>query len=382
MKASDYTFGIEEEYFLCGVDSGELLERMPKDLLATAQGELAVTVTSELLQSQIEIASPIFHRADEAMAVMARARLDLAEVARAFGARIMSAGTHPLGKWHEQRITHRPRYDKLQADFRIIGQRNLVCGLHVHVAVPGDVDRVDVMNRAMPWLPLFLALSTSSPFWDGRDTGLLSYRQSLYDEWPRSGIPDHFTDQADYDAFVALLSQTGAVGDASHLWWAIRPSLRFPTLEMRIADACTDLRDAVAIASLYRALVAALVEDPALGRFHSTHTRRVIDENRWRAKRYGVRAEFIDERRRTSVPVEEVVRELRERTAEWLALQGGESALAPLERIVAKGTSAHEQLRLYDDALGANVAEADALQVVTRWITNRTVAVSDPIAPD
>jgi carboxylate-amine ligase len=381
LKGSDYTFGIEEEYFLCDASSGALIERMPKDLLATAKSKLAVTVTSEMLQSQIEIASPIFHRADEALAVMARGRLDLAEVVGAFGARIMSAGTHPLGKWHEQRITHRPRYDKLRADFRIIGQRNLVCGLHVHVAVPGDVDRVDVMNRVMPWLPLFLALSTSSPFWDGRDTGLLSYRQSLYDEWPRSGIPDHFADQADYDAFVSLLSQTGAVGDASHLWWAIRPSLKFPTLEMRIADACTDLRDSVAIASLYRALVAALVEDPALGRFRSNHTRRVIDENRWRAKRYGVRAEFIDEKRRSSIPVEGVLRELRERTADWLALQGAEAALAPLERILAKGTSAHEQLRLYDDALAANVDEADALQVVTRWISKQTVAVSELVAP-
>jgi carboxylate-amine ligase len=231
MKGFSYSFGIEEEYFLCSAVTGELIERMPETLLASAQGAVDATVTSELLQSQIEIASPVFYDGAEAQAAMRRSRRALADVAQSMGLRLIAAGTHPLGAWHDQVITESTKYDRLMSDFRIVSQRNLVCGLHVHVAVPETIDRVDVMNRAMAWLPLFLALSTSSPFWNGRITGLLSYRQALYDEWPRSGIPDFFTDERDYDAFVDRLQRGGAIKDASQLWWAIRPALRYPTLE-------------------------------------------------------------------------------------------------------------------------------------------------------
>ncbi len=291
------------------------------------------------------------------------------------GCNIVAASTHPLGVWQEQLVTEKRRYDKLIADFRIISQRNLVCGLHIHVAIPENVDRVDVMNRAMHWLPVFLALSTSSPFWNHRVTGLLSYRQALYDEWPRSGIPDFFRDEADYQAFTDRMQAAGAISDSSQLWWAIRPALRFPTLEMRIADVCTRLEDALAIAALYRALVATLVANPDMGKARSTHTRRLIDENRWRAKRDGIKAEFILETSNEVVPVAKVVSDLM--AMRVVSRSIGSTArrrCSPIERILSEGTSAHQQLKIYNDSRAAGDESLDALLKVIEWLKATTLA--------
>jgi glutamate---cysteine ligase / carboxylate-amine ligase len=175
VQSFDYSFGIEEEYFLSSSTTGNLVSHAPKRLLNAAKEKLGDSVTAELLQSQIEIASPIFHSIVEAQHAMASMRSTLAELVATMGLRLVAASTHPLGAWREQSVTEKPRYDQLMSDFRIVGQRNLVCGMHVHVAVPEGVDRVALMNRTMRWLPIFLALSTSSPFWDRHITGLLSY---------------------------------------------------------------------------------------------------------------------------------------------------------------------------------------------------------------
>ncbi|NJO12692.1 MAG: carboxylate-amine ligase [Gammaproteobacteria bacterium] len=295
MTHFDYSFGLEEEFFLSRADTGALAVDVAGALLNEARSTLGACVTAEMLQSQIEIASPIFRHVHEAHERMITLRQGLANVAACLGLTPIAAGTHPLGVWQEQLVADDLRYEQLMADFRIVGHRNLVCGLHVHVSVPSCVDRVDLMNRVMRWLPLLLALSTSSPFWNGSVTGLLSYRQALYDEWPRSGIPDFFESEADYAAFADRMTRAGAILDSSQLWWAIRPALRYPTLELRLTDACTLVEDSVAIAALFRCLVAATVKSPRAGVRHTTHTRRIIDENRWRAKRDGIRAQFIAE---------------------------------------------------------------------------------------
>jgi carboxylate-amine ligase len=380
MSGFSYSFGIEEEYFVCAEATGELVASMPPQLLPAARAELDAAVTSELHQSQIEVASRVFYDTEQARTAMLRSRLSLGDVARSMGLRLIAAGTHPLGAWHEQQMTEAPRYDQLMSDFRIVSHRNLVCGLHVHGAVPADVDRIDVMNRAMRWLPLFLALSTSSPFWNGRITGLLSYRQTLYDEWPRSGIPDFFADEADYDAFVDRMRSAGAIKDASQLWWAIRPALRYPTLELRIADACTILDDALAIASLFRCLIAALVDRPELGRDRSTHTRRIIDENRWRAKRDGIRASFIGDVEGRVGSAANWVDELCALVAEHVDRHGCVEALHPLRRIVEDGTSAHLQLRVYNDARAAGADASEAMQAVLEWLAAATLG-RDQVRP-
>lgn len=369
----DHSFGIEEEFFLVDAQTGALGTPALDQLMSDARARLGDVVTSELLQSQIEIASPILRSHAEAREVMSQTRRGLSEVVAQHGLNIIAASTHPLGVWQEQLVTEKRRYDKLIADFRIVTQRNLVCGLHIHVAIPDPVDRIDVMNRAMHWLPVFLALSTSSPFWNHRVTGLLSYRQALYDEWPRSGIPDFFRDEADYQAFVDRMQAAGAISDSSQLWWAIRPALRFPTLEMRIADGCTRLEDALAIAALYRALVATLVANPEMGKARSTHTRRLIDENRWRAKRDGIKAEFILETSNEVAPLAKVVSDLIDACGEQIDRLGCGDALQPIERILSEGTSAHQQLKIYNDSRAAGDESVDALLKVIEWLKVTTL---------
>jgi glutamate---cysteine ligase / carboxylate-amine ligase len=229
------------------------------------------------------------------------------------------------------------------------------------------------MNRLMPWLPLFLALSTSSPFWDRHETGMLSYRQAAYDEWPRTGIPDFFADENQYKAFVDLLVRNGAMNDAGSLWWAIRPALRFPTLELRIADCCTRLEDTLAIAALFRCLVRAHVRLPELGSKRSALTRRVIDENRWRAKRHGIEAQFIDESGGAPKAFTVVIDELRALVADDAQALGCEDGLRHLGTIVARGTSAHEQLAIYREHCANGASSAQALQHVVDWLIAATL---------
>lgn len=372
MDGFDYTFGIEEEFFLARASSGLLATRVPEELLKTARARLGDCITSELLQSQIEIASPVLGSMEQARDTLTHLRRALSDLVTSMGFRLIAASTHPLGAWREQLVTEKPRYDQLISDFRIVGQRNLVCGMHVHVAIPPGVDRVALMNRAMPWLPMFLALSTSSPFWDRRVTGLLSYRQAIYDEWPRSGVPDFFRDEDDYQAFCTTLQRAGAIKDASYFWWAIRPALRYPTLELRIADVCTRVEDSLALAALFRCLIAALVADPESGRCYTTHTRRLIDENRWRAKRDGVGAALIDEASGTAFPVPRVLEQMLALVAEQALRLGCSEALQQLDRIVELGTSSHAQLRIYNERRAAGDSEPKALRRVVDWLIRTT----------
>jgi carboxylate-amine ligase len=368
----DYSFGIEEEYFLSSAATGNLSARAPRKLLSAAKAQLGESVTAELLQSQIEIASPIFHSIEQATDSMVRMRRELADVVATMGLQLVAASTHPLGAWREQTVTDKPRYDQLMSDFRIIGQRNLVCGMHVHVAIPEGIDRVALMNRCMPWLPVFLALSTSSPFWDRHITGLLSYRQGVYDEWPRSGIPDFFENEADYWSFAELLTKAGSVKDASYFWWAIRPALRYPTLELRIADVCTRVEDGVAIAALYRSLIATLIANPDLGAHRTTYTRRLIDENRWRAKRDGTAAHLIDEPTQAGIALPELIQHLFELVEPQATRLGCSSALKHIESIISRGSSAHDQLRIYNERRAAGQSRSKALRAVVDWLVATT----------
>ncbi|MFL6619861.1 MAG: carboxylate-amine ligase [Povalibacter sp.] len=377
MSSFEYTFGIEEEYFAAQADDAGLAAQIPEQIRKRAREEFGESVTSELLQSQIEVASPIFHDVGQARETMFMLRTRLNAMLEEEQLRLVAASTHPLGAWREQLVTEERRYDKVLSDFRIIGERNLVCGMHVHVAVPTGVDRVQLMNRAMAWLPLFLALSTSSPFWDGRLTGLMSYRQAIYDEWPRSGIPDFFQDQRDYDAFVELLQKADAIKDASFLWWAIRPALRYPTLELRIADVCTRLEDGIALASLFRCLVATLVEQPQLNVHHSSHTRRLIDENRWRCKRDGIDSTIVDESRQMAIPARQAIDELLTLVGEQSDRLGCSSELAHIPNILQDGTSAHAQLRIYNESRANGASSDEALREVVRWLIDATIAMPD-----
>jgi len=368
-----YTFGIEEEFFLTHPKSRTLATSVPRSLLRACQRRFGGAVAPELLHSQIELVSPVFERHEQATETMTRLRRGIAEIAIEKDLRLMASGTHPIAAWHAQVETPKARYRELMEDFQIVGRRNVLCGLHIHVAVPAQIDRIVLMNRVLHWVPVFLALSTSSPFWDREATGLLSYRQSAYDEWPRTGIPDHFADEAEYMRMAELLVKGGAMKDASYLWWTIRPALRYPTLELRICDACTNLEDSLAIAALYRCVVSLLARRPELAPAWTPFTRRLIDENRWRAKRFGVEAEFLPFDGGPPQKCKAVVGSLLDAVGEDARRLGCEGALARVRTLLEKGTSAHRQLAIYKEAQAKRESPIKALQAVVDWLIASTV---------
>lgn len=372
LQTFPYTFGIEEEFFLTHPKSRTLATNVPRSLLRACQRRFGDAVAPELMHSQIELVSPVFERHEQAAEQMARLRRGVAEIAIEKDLRLMASGTHPIATWHVQVETPKARYRELMEDFQIVGRRNVLCGLHIHVAVPPQVDRVVLMNRVMHWLPVFLALSTSSPFWDREPTGLLSYRQSAYDEWPRTGIPDHFSDEAEYMRMAELLVKGGAMKDAGYLWWTIRPALRYPTLELRICDACTRLDDTLAIAALYRCLVSLLARRPELAPAWTPFTRRLIDENRWRAKRFGVEAEFLSFDGGPPKTCKDVVGSLLDEVGEDARRLECEGALAGVRALLEQGTSAHRQLAIYHEARAKRESRIKALQAVVDWLIAST----------
>jgi len=378
--SNPHTFGIEEEFFLTNLRTRLPPARVPKALVEACRRHLGDSVTYELKQAQIEIVSPVFFDHEQASRELRELRRAVAEIAAEFDLGIVAASTHPLGLWQRQVPTNVARYQDLVETFQIIGRRDVVCGLHVHVAVPEKVDRVVLMNRMMPWLPLFLALSTSSPFWNRRRTGLLGYRHAALAEWPRSGVPDFFDDEADYAAFVEHLVRAGAAKDASELWWMIRPSPNFPTLELRVADACTHVDDGLALAALFRCLVRALIRRPELGTQRGTSTRRLIEENIWRAQRYGFAAQFISEARGAGVTVAQALDDVLGVVAPDVEALGAASALQGVRAILTRGTSAHEQLTRYETSRQAGATHRDALRAVTDWLLETTMAGCRPPA--
>ena len=375
MQKTPPTFGIEEEFFLVHARSRQLVGQVPARLMRECQRRIGSVVCPELLQSQIEVASPIFHDSAQAYEQLPDLRKQVAAVAQSMDFRLVAAGTHPIGRWRTQSVTRRARYARMAEDFQIIGRRNVLCGLHVHCAVPPGHDRVQLMNRLLPWLPLFLALSTSSPFWDRQPTGLMSYRQAAYDEWPRTGIPDHFEDQAAYDAFAALLAAQGAIPDASYLWWAIRPSLDHPTLELRICDSCTRVEDSLAIAGLFRCLVDTYLHNPSLGAQRSAMTRRVIDENRWLAKRHGMQAQFLVESGDGPVSAADLLAQLLALVAESAHRLGCGREMAGVRRIAAQGTSAQHQLDVHQRRLLLGDSPTQAVCAAVDWLVDTTAEV-------
>jgi carboxylate-amine ligase len=252
---------------------------------------------------------------------------------------------------------------------QMIGQRNMLCGMHVHVEFPDPARRVDVMTRMLPYLPLFIALSTSSPFWQGRATGLMGYRLAAYDELPRTGLPELFRGNGDYDEYVAAMMRSGAIKDSSHLWWAIRPSLKYPTLELRAPDCCTRLDDAIALAALYRVLARHLYVDTGHNAALDVVDRSIAVENKWRAQRYGVSGTFAT--RSGAVAVGELLDRVLDLVAADAAALGCAHEVEHCRKIAAEGTSAEAQVQIFteNEHEGADIA----LNKVARWIRDTTL---------
>ena len=232
----DYKFGIEEEYFLVDAETKSVSRQMPEAFLNEVKSVTAGQATGEMLQSQIEVMTVPHTDIADARRELKFLRQTVAQIAAKHGLAIFAAGTHPTATWIGAQQTSAERYDNVMEELQMIGQRNMLCGLHVHVELPDPDDRVDVMMRMLPYLPLFIALATSSPFWRTHPTGLKGYRLAAYDELPRTGVPELFRTAAEYDAYVAALTKAGVIEDSSYVWWAIRPSLKHPTLELRAPE--------------------------------------------------------------------------------------------------------------------------------------------------
>jgi carboxylate-amine ligase len=368
---------MEEEYFVFDARSRRAVVRYNKRFLVGARKRLGDRVMTEMLQSQIEVATPVCATVAEARGHLCSFRAALAEEAAKHGLGIAALGTFPLAYWPEQTVTPKARYGAIMDDLQMVGMRNMLCGMHVHVETSDPANRVALMMRLVPYLPLLLALSTSSPFWQGHPTGLRGYRLAAYDELPRTGLPELFRTNADYENFVSALVRAGIMPDASYIWWALRPSLQHPTLELRIADSCTRLQDAVAIAALFRCLVRALDRDTSRNADFDRVGRAITVENKWHAQRHGVAATFIEPFRHVPLAVGAWLDEVLALVAEDADALGCSREIARLREIVTAGTSADEQLRIYESAKGAGHRRVVRLQGVVDWAARETLESAD-----
>jgi carboxylate-amine ligase len=369
-----YSIGIEEEFFVFNAATRRGTRHLDDKFLKAAQEELGDMLKTEMLQSQIEVATPPCETINEARDHLMRCRRTLGEAARARGLGVAAMGTFPLAYWPEQQVTAKARYDAIMEDLQMIGLRNMMCGMHVHVEVPDRSARINLIMRVTPYLPLLLALSVSSPFWQGHLTGLAGYRLAAYDELPRTGLPELFRTNEDYDEYIDALVGANIIPDASYIWWAIRPSLRFPTIELRIADSCTRLDDAIAIAALFRCLLRALDRNRDLNAGFDRVARAITVENKWHAQRHGCAATFVEPLRRTPIGAAEWLAEIRELVAEDAAAFGCGDAIAHLQDIVINGTSASRQVGVYRDAKTTGPKGLTALKAVVDWAARETQA--------
>jgi carboxylate-amine ligase len=368
-----YQFGIEEEYFLSDLRSRFVRTRMPKRFFRACKKELGSAVTNEMLQAQIEVATAPCTTMEAARNQLCRFRATLSGHAKGHGLGIVAAATHPLALWHQQERTPKDRYSAILADLQMVGRRDMLCGMHVHVEVPNPAQRIDIMARAVPFLPILLALSTSSPFWQGHRTGLRGYRLAAYDELPRSGLPEPFNNFEEYQRYVDTLVSAGVIEDASFIWWVIRPSLQYPTLELRITDVCTHIDDAISIAAIFRCLVRHLSEKADVNADPGPISRAIAGENKWRAQRYGTSAHFVDESSMQAVPIKFVVQKLIAGLANDAEALGCTLQLSHAARILERGSSADQQLRIYEEARASGQKRLQALQSVVDWIQCETI---------
>lgn len=363
--AASYQFGIEEELFLAHAGT----RGTPKQVkpFHRAVHERMPEVERELLVSQVEIMTPPCTDFGQARECLSGLRNGLAEIGREHGILVFGGGSHPTARWRQQQRTSKARYDEIADDMQMLVRRDVVCGMHVHVEVPDTNRRVDLMNRLLPYTPMFLALSASSPFWQGRDTGLNAYRLSVWGEMPRTGLPELFADAADYDRFVAAMVRSGAIGDASFLWWTLRPSIRFPTLELRVADSCTRLEDTLSIAALYRCLVRYVDRHPAHNRGLTSVSRAITSENMWRAQRRGVNATFINEDG-TAVPFADFLEAVLANVGTDAEALGCTVEATRTREIVSEGTSADRQLAILSETRAGGASKSEALAAVVDWM--------------
>ncbi|MEJ1996220.1 MAG: carboxylate-amine ligase [Limibacillus sp.] len=375
MAEPTFTVGIEEEYMLVDPKTRNLSDRVPPSLVEECEAALEKgQVTPEFLQAQIEIGTRKCDTIKEAGQEVAQLRRLVADTAGKHDLAIIASSTHPFAAWDAQHHTDKERYNVLARDMQGVARRLVIGGMHVHVGIDDDELRIDLLGQISYFLPHLLALSTSSPFWRGQKTGLMSYRISVFDELPRTGLPESFDSFGEYRRHIDTLISAGIFEDASKLWWDVRPAQRFPTLELRIPDVCTRMDDGITIAALYVCLLRMLYRLKRNNQRWRRYTNMLVQENRWRAQRYGLDEGLVDFGRGVIVPYADLLEEILVLIHEdALALD----CLEEVERareILHRKTSAHQQIATYERALSEGASKQEALESVVDFLIEESVA--------
>ena len=373
MNAPSFTVGIEEEYLLVDPETRNLITEAPPTMMSECEALLEGQVTPEFLQCQIEVGTRVSESLHGAREDLARLRRTVSHVARQHGLEMIAASTHHFAVWGQQKRTEKERYAIIAQDLQEVVRRLMISGMHIHVGIEDADLRIDLMDQVTYVLPHLLALSTSSPFWDGHETGLKSYRIAVWNELPRTGLPQQFESFAEFQRHVDVMVGANLIEDGTKLWWDIRPSVRFPTLETRISDICTRLEDTICIAAIYRCWLHMLYRLRRNNQRWRRYSNMLVNENRWRAQRYGIDQGLVDFGRGEIVPYRELLEEIlvliREDAQHFDCVAEVEHARTILDR----GTSAHWQLATYQQAIAGGASEDDAFKAVVDMLVEETL---------
>jgi carboxylate-amine ligase len=366
------TIGIEEEYLLVERATGAVAAEPPDQLFAALNERTEGRAFPEFLRAQVEVATPVCRDVGEARRELAGLRRAVIEESARFDLAPIAASSHPFSLTSKQKRTDKERYIALLEEMQGAARRMMICGLHVHVGIDDDELRIDLMNQLAYFLPHLLALSCSSPFWEGERTGLMSFRLMIFNGVPRTGLPEQFSSWGEYRRHTQILVDTGIIADNSRIWWDLRPSVRYPTLETRVMDCCTTLEDALSLAALNQCLLRMLWRLRRANQRGRMYSHLLLGENRWRAMRYSHDAGLLDLGQQRIVPYSELLEELIALVREDAEALGCVAEIDRLREILARGTSAHRQLAVYDEAIRGGAAEAEALRAVVDWLVEET----------
>lgn len=341
-----FTLGIEEEFQIVDPETRELKSHMHQ-IVEGGKVLLKEQVKAEMHQSVVEVGTNICHSITEARAEVTHLRKMVSLLAAKQGLKIASAGTHPFSRWQDQLITDHPRYHEIVKEMQDAARSNLIFGLHVHVGIKDRDQGIRLMNSARYFLPHIFALSTNSPFWLGRETGFKSYRVKVFDKFPRTGIPDHFSSAAEFDSYVALLVKTNCMDNAKKIWYDIRLHPFFNTIEWRICDVPMRIDETIALAALMQAVIAKLVKLQESNLDFRHYGRALINENKWRAARYGIHGKLIDFGKEAEVDTPALIHELLEFVDDVVDDLDSRHELKYIYKMLEQGTGADRQIEVY-----------------------------------
>lgn len=357
--STNFTIGVEEEYLIVDPATGELSSAV-EIFLKDGKDKLGNNITTEMLQCQVEVGTPVCTSLQDARVHLRHARKTVHEIAQANGLNIIACGTHPFSKWTNQAITERTRYEGLVLENKVLARQLLICGMHLHVGIEDDDLRIDMMNQLSYFCPHLLALSTSSPFWDGYETGLKSYRSVVFEALPRTGIPPTLRSWGDYMEYLDVAISTNCFDEPTKIRWDLRPSPRYPTLEFRITDVCTKLDEAMAIVALKVALVAKLLKLRRNNMSWRVYRKELIQENKWRAVRWGLDGKLLDLGKKKEVDAKKLIWELLAFVDDVVDDIDARDEISYIHTILEKGTSADRQLAVFHKT-GSSKAVVDQL---------------------